>query len=141
MKQTNESGIKLTAKQNHFLTDSEQFSMETVFTRFPKLNDQILKQLDDKNLVKCKQISKVWWGTIVNQRCYWIKKIQNRTKNYDQFHQEEWKKAMDKTSIEILKRFSKLVWIHSNNGKNKSVHPLTIVARFSAVSVFKEIFA
>ena len=62
------------------IQNSQNFVMETIFDRFPKLSDDIFEHLDEKSLVNCVEVNKKWQTTIANQRVYLKKKFEKWTK-------------------------------------------------------------
>ena len=62
------------------IQNSQNFIMETIFDRFPKLSDDIFEHLDEKSLVNCVEVNKKWQTTIANQRVYLKKKFEKWTK-------------------------------------------------------------
>ena len=44
--------------------------------RFPHLAQDTFKELDNKSMVNCRKVSKIWCHFIDNQRCQWIRKMQ-----------------------------------------------------------------
>ena len=58
--------------------------MEEIFARFPKLGKGILNNLDDENLVKCKEVKRSWHSFMDGEKFYWrrvIKKYIDGIKN------------------------------------------------------------
>ena len=45
-----------------------QSTMEEVFLRFPHLSEDIFNALDNKNLAICKEVSKVWYNYLHDQK-------------------------------------------------------------------------
>ena len=45
-----------------------QRTMEEVFLRFPHLSDDIFNALDNKSLANCKEVSKVWYNYLHDQK-------------------------------------------------------------------------
>ena len=88
--------------------ESQKFTMETIFDRFPMLSDDILKYLDEKSLANCVEVDKKWQETIANQRVYLIAKIQKWSKNSKQFS-EEWSMAVVKMPLELLRRLAEYI--------------------------------
>ena len=84
-------------------------STEDLFLRFPHLREGILDKLDDKNLVKCKEISRIWCQILETEKLYWIRKIQNISRNLLD-HEEEWKQlTQKKMTLKTLKKLAKAV--------------------------------
>ena len=87
----------------------DQITIEEIFARFPDLTEGILGRLDNRSLVSCREVSKTWQEYVDSQRIFWIRKILKYASPKTKFH-GEWKIVLDKTPIEILKRFARLVW-------------------------------
>ena len=128
------------------------FEMETFCKRFPVVSASILKCLDDKSLVKCKEASKDICQFIEEERFHWIRMIRIIMKhNYKLFqngiklkkggkkfklsltmeYQTLWKKVIHKTPVENLRRLAMMVqrFFKNHSGKvvKKEVSPLHIV--------------
>ena len=67
-------------KKKSKIQNSQNFEMETIFDRFPKLSDDIFEHLDEKSLVNCVEVNRKWQTTIANQRVYLKKKFEKWTK-------------------------------------------------------------
>ena len=78
------------------------FELENFCARFPKLSEDIFKELDCKSLIKFRETSNFWNQNIRDQRVYWIKKIQQCTESYTEFR-KEWNMVARKTPICLLK--------------------------------------
>ena len=87
------------------ITNSQKFTIETIFERFPNLSDDILKHLDDNSLANCVEVNRKWQTTIANQRVYVIAKIQKWSR-HSKIFKEEWSIAFVKTPLEILRRLA-----------------------------------
>ena len=77
--------------------------MEEIILRFPVIAEQIFDQLDDQNVMKCREICKTWYD--VTERLQWIRKIQKLTKE-SKNHQSSWKSVLVKIPIEFLKKLT-----------------------------------
>ena len=62
------------------IQNSQNFMIETIFDRFPKLSDDIFEHLDEKSLANCVEVNRKWQTTIANQRVYLKKKFEKWTK-------------------------------------------------------------
>ena len=87
------------------IQNSQEFTIETIFERFPNLSDDILKHLDEKSLTNCVEVNRKWQTTIANQRVYVIAKIQKWSRHSKQFS-KEWNMAFVKTPLEFLRRLA-----------------------------------
>ena len=88
---------------------SEQFSMETLFERFPHLTEQIFGQLKGKSLPICKEVSRIWSSKIEDYRHYFNRKILRYSKDSD-VYENEWKLAVEKMPIRYLSSFERYVY-------------------------------
>ena len=85
------------------------FSTENLFERFPHIRDEIFGLLDDKNLAKCREISRIWCQMLETEKNYWIRKIQNISRNL-LGHEKEWKQlTQKKISLKTLKKLAEAV--------------------------------
>ena len=62
-------------------------TIEEILWRFPHIGEKIFKNLSNKNLVKCKIVSKSWNHFIINQKFY-----QQRVR-YEELQKKHWKKV------------------------------------------------
>ena len=60
------------------LTKCDPYAVENFSLRFPSLSDGIFDQIDDKNLKKCRTVSKTWCSIIDGQRNTWIRMIRTK---------------------------------------------------------------
>ena len=109
-------------KLSHGQEQSEMVKLDQFALRFPDLTEKILGQLDNENLEKFKTVSRSLKMTVEKQRIYWIRKIQKYVKNMpkiwplnrDNQFENEWKEAVEKTPIEILKKIATEIWTNSD---------------------------
>ena len=101
------SHLKSQTKKNK-IQNSQNFTLETIFDRFPNLSDDILKYLDEKSLANCVEVNRKWHTTIANQRVYIIAKIQTWSRYSKQFS-KEWSMAFVKTPLEFLRRLANYI--------------------------------
>ena len=77
-------------------------NVEEIFWRFPHLGKNILEELDNKSLVKCREVNK-WWQDFVNgQRTSYVRNI---TKCFS-LSKMPLQKKLGKESLEMLKELS-----------------------------------
>ena len=62
----------------------QNFTMETIFDRFPTLSYEIFDNLDQKSLANCVEVNRKWQTTIANQRVYLKKKFKKWSKHCKQ---------------------------------------------------------
>ena len=82
--------------------------MEEVLVRFPHIGDQVFKQLDNEDLIKCRKISPSWNEFINNQKLPWIRML----KKYQcelEFNKrilEEWQKFVKSHNVATLQKIA-----------------------------------
>ena len=57
--------------------------MEDIALRFPHLGEAIFDQVDDKTLINCRKMSKVWCSIIDGQRNTWLRLLKKYVGNFD----------------------------------------------------------
>ena len=82
--------------------------MDDILIRFPAIGQTILKQLDNKSLVKSKEVSQIWHSFLDNDSLIWKRKIKSYTKNQFEFY-EIWNMVTRRVSVHILKDFAMTV--------------------------------
>ena len=84
--------------------------MEEVLLRFVHLAEDIFDSLDDKSLVNCKKVSKIWNSFIEGQKFPWIRLIKRHDEKSNKKHtdcQQKWRKLFQKTKFEDVRQFAK----------------------------------
>lgn len=82
--------------------------MEEVLVRFPHIGDQVFKQLDNEDLIKCRKISPSWNEFINNQKLPWIRML----KKYQcelEFNKrilEQWQKFVKSHNVATLQKIA-----------------------------------
>ena len=66
------------------IQNSQNFTMETIFDRFPTVSDNIFESLDEKSLANCVEVNRKWQTTIENQRLYLKKMFKKWSKHCKQ---------------------------------------------------------
>ena len=94
---------------SHGQKELEMPKLDQFTSRFPDLTEEILSQLDNEHLEKFKTVGRSLKMTVENQRIYWIRKIQKYAQN-NNLSEKEWKEAVKKTPIEILKTIATEIW-------------------------------
>ena len=79
--------------------------MENILTLFPYVGEDIFKNLNNKELVRCREVNKTWKDFIDNNRLIWTRKIYAHTKDSTR-HQIDWKIVLNKASLEVLKKLA-----------------------------------
>ena len=128
---------------------NQHIIMEEIILRFPVIAEQIFDQLDDQNVMKCRQICKTWYD--VTERLQWIRKIQKMAKDrfqsfhmkysyeqklYDD-HQISWKSVLVKTPTHFLK---KLAVTRDWFGWNRCPTPLHTAVHSGDLQLFEHIY-
>ena len=104
--------------------------MEQLSRRVPLMNRTILKNVDDKTLVKIKEASEEINQFLVNDRFFWIRMMKKHNGNFKEF-QESWKKVIFRTPVGDVKKLALAVHkFFKGNSKrgaqNRQWHPLLI---------------
>ena len=115
---------------NHFLEDS---IIETMMLRFPKLIEDIFKELDEKSFANCKIASKSWCDFIDDNKFSFIRRILEYRRNMEEF-KIHWNKVVIRTPYEIVKELAIAVhqcfrWSITFKGGKKQWSPLHIAAK------------
>ena len=82
--------------------------MEEVLVRFPHIGDQVFKQLDNEDLIKCRKISPSWNEFINNQKLPWIRMIKKYLLELE-FNKkilEEWQKFVKSHNVATLQKIA-----------------------------------
>ena len=79
--------------------------MDEILIRFPVVGQEIFKQLDDKSLTKCREVSKVCCDFMDTDSLLWRRRIQKYSKNESEFH-KDWKLVTRKVSVGNLKQLA-----------------------------------
>ena len=79
--------------------------MDKVLRRFPDVAQDIFKQLDDKSLVNCMEVNKIWHNFLDNDSLFWRRRIQKYNKNQTEF-KEPWKLVTTQVPTGILKELA-----------------------------------
>ena len=54
----------------------KEIKIEEIFLRLPHVGEQILEELDNQSLTKCREVSKYWKNFIDNQKIKYIRMIE-----------------------------------------------------------------
>ena len=84
------------------LAKCDPFPIEDFLLRHPSLSDTIFNEIDDKNLVKCRTVSKSWCSIIDIQRNTWTRMIR---KYYIKF-KEDWDKIVYGTPLQMVRELA-----------------------------------
>ena len=75
--------------------------MEEIVIRFPVIAQQILEQLDNQNLTKCRTVDKILCSSIDENRLIWTRMIKNYIKG-NTFFRKSWNSVMKKVPVKYL---------------------------------------
>ena len=90
------------------MTNSDTPTIDTMVSRFPRIAQDILKELDNKSLIKCRKVSVPWQNFIDNQKFIWIRRLQKYSRSMEEFS-EQWKLMIVNTPTERVKELSIVV--------------------------------
>ena len=84
----------LNKKEVRIIIEMEEISqfdiIEEMISRFPKLAQDIFKDLDDKSLKNCLKVSREWSKFILNEKFPWERYIQSIRRNYKLGFDKHW---------------------------------------------------
>ena len=120
-------------KKTDCFENDQIFPIEEIFARLPNLSENIFGRLDNRSLVSCREVSKIWAEYVDSQRVYWIRQILKCNPPQSKFH-GEWKIVLEKTPIETLKKFARYVLETS-----LEVSPIHVAGGLGDVELFKSI--
>ena len=107
---------------------------ENFLLRFPHLGQSVFENLDDKNLVKCKEMSRSWSFYMDRERFFWKRIIKKLIYNYDDFH-DAWNNALKEGDNKTIKELGLAVKRSLTiNPLQISVSPLHLCAEFGLIS-------
>ena len=125
------------------------FSLETTWTRFPHLFEDIFVILHQEELAKCREanrflednLEKFWWRRKI---IFQLEEIQHQlTKSYPEFN-NDWKLVVNKISLDSLKKLHEhllrfLFKIDHMDMFVQYLSPILVLAAFGDEDLFKEI--
>ena len=79
--------------------------MEEFLARFPGLGRKIFNQLDNQDLIKCKEVSRYQFKFFVDDRLVWTRMIKKYSANHVKF-KAAWKLVVEKVPVEIVKELA-----------------------------------
>ena len=79
--------------------------MNYILERFPVVANKIFCKLDDKSLIRAKEICRPWRNYITSQKFSWVRKIQADI-IYKQEFTRNWQRVLVRTSVETVKELS-----------------------------------
>ena len=97
--------LKLTTEVAIDIDGSEDSVIDGILLRFPVVAQGIFKELDDKTLTTCRNVSRLWCDYLDDQKFCWIGMIQRYRKNIKNTY-HHWKKIFKNTPVAIVKEIS-----------------------------------
>ena len=79
--------------------------MKEFLERFPGLGRKIFNQLDNQDLIKCKEVSRYQCKFLEDDRLVWTRVIKKYNANHVEF-KDAWKLVVDKVPVEIVKEIA-----------------------------------
>ena len=117
--------------------------MEDLLRRTPHLPEAIFDQLDDKSLMKCKEVNRSWCNFINDNKILWVRMIQKYFCAMNYVYIDSWEKVIIKISSESWKELSMTLQklFKDSPAYRISVywHPLHIVAACGNVALCKHV--
>ena len=77
--------------------------MDNIILRFPDIAEDIFKKLNNKSLIRCTKVSKLWGIFISMQKFAWIRRIQKHFLSHNSEFWDHWKKIIYKIPIRFMK--------------------------------------
>ena len=89
------------------IDDIETTFLDEMMLRFPHIVQDVFKELDNKSLTNCRNVSRVCCDFIDDEKFYWVRKIQNYVsmKNF----LKQWQKVLRNTPIENVNKIFVIV--------------------------------
>ena len=123
--------------------------MEDITLRFSHLSEKIFKSLDNQNLVKCMEVSRMWCGHLEVQKFVQIRIIEAIVVQFDEVV-EIWNNAFKDTSTETItelrlavQEFYKIFEDYDNLGSvlcvNNGLSPIHVAAGVSNINLLKKL--
>ena len=81
--------------------------MEVIFRRFPRLGKGILDQVDEKTLVKSRELNRTWRIFIDGEKTIWLRMIQKHITDIN--ITQDWQIAVFKIPIDTLRELAMAV--------------------------------
>ena len=75
------------------------FRINEVILRFPTIAEKLFKEIDNEGLTKCKEVSKLWWNFINDQKDLWLRIIRLQYEGYSQLWKVEGKMLKNKANF------------------------------------------
>ena len=82
--------------------------MDTMLSKCPFVAQDIFKELDNKSLIKCREVSVPWQNFIDNEKFIWIRRMHKYNESMKEFY-EQWKLVIKRTKTNLVKELSTVV--------------------------------
>ena len=79
--------------------------MEEFLARFPGIGREIFNQLDNKNLTKCKEVSRYQCEFLEDDCLLWTRMIEKYKANHVEY-KDAWKSVVEKVPVKIVKELA-----------------------------------
>ena len=117
--------------------------MEETFLRCSHLTENIFDSLNDKNLVKCRIVSKKWQAYIDNGKTCHVRKITTTIKNFHEVG-DSWKRLFNKGTTQVIMDLSNSVRKLYFKGRKfkhyKGITPLHVAAATGKLLLLSKIY-
>ena len=80
-------------------------NMNVFMLRFPHLFDNILKEVDNESLYKCRKVDRSLCDHIDQQKFFWLRRIQMYPECIVMFY-NFWQRTIERTPLNIIKRLA-----------------------------------
>ena len=109
--------------------------------RFPHLAQDTFKELDNKTMVNCRKVSKIWCNFIDNEKFQWVRKVQ-RYVFFKEMFNAQWNMVMKKTPVGNIKELSLAVQQFFKQDQSRSGEqwsPLQIAGAYGHLQLYRYI--
>ena len=103
--------------------------MEEVFLRYSHIAEQILDQLDNKNLAQSNKINRLWYNFIKNHKNTWLRMIKKYTKCSNGSMKRIIPKGDVKTVAQLAKKIKTLYKKYPNDFATSKMSPIHKAAK------------
>ena len=112
--------------------------MESIFAKIPDLGDKIIRELDNKSLLRCKEVQRSWYNFINEEKTLWLRMIQNYIGNDNKFL-TAWRKVLTKTTIDFVAQIAFATkQSRSNVFLVQTVSPISVAVIDGSLDLYKE---
>ena len=112
--------------------------MESIFAKIPDLGDKIIRELDNKSLVRCKEVQRSWYNFINEEKTLWLRMIQNYIGDDNKFF-KVWRKVLSKAPVDFVAQISFATKrSHSKNFFIQTVSPISVAVFDDSLYLYRE---